>query len=428
VVGDYLYIPKFKRSFPSEQQLYKVDIATGAIADSITVLTSEQDGNTVFESIGQFTNANGETEYYLIGAPNSRITDANYKAENDSKGHMAWYTLKFTDNGISAESKTSYNLTKRMDSQISQQITYGNFFAYYDTDYEAPRIVFNGMISNKDLGISSTYYTDRLGYFLDRLMIAASMGINKTFIQINNNLYGVKSQFRFLTDQPKTTSNFLVNFAKESTEDINYGPAILNASLKQPITSLGLEGEGVRGGDAIELFTLYGNYYLIYSSEIKEDKSLFKIVKLPNWTATSPSFTDAAEMWEIPLAVADKSNADGESITAIAVETSADESGNEYADIYLYAQGQGLARYRMQEYYGEPNAVSDITVNADNATWSIDNNVLSVNTDTPSAINVYNALGACVAVSANNQINISSLASGMYIAKCGAHAYKFVIK
>jgi hypothetical protein len=82
----------------------------------------------------------------------------------------------------------------------------------------------------------------------------------------------------------------------------------------------------------------------------------------------------------------------------------------------------------MQEYYGEPNAVSDITVNADNATWSIDNNVLSVNTDTPSAINVYNALGACVAASANNQINISSLASGMYIAKCGAHAYKFVIK
>jgi hypothetical protein len=133
-------------------------------------------------------------------------------------------------------------------------------------------------------------------------------------------------------------------------------------------------------------------------------------------------------MWEIPLAVTDKSNADGESITAIAVETSADESGNEYADIYLYAQGQGLARYRMQEYYGEPNAVSDITVNADNATWSIDNNVLSVNTDTPSAINVYNALGACVAASANNQINISSLASGMYIAKCGAHAYKFVIK
>jgi hypothetical protein len=418
-----------------------VDIATGAIADSITVLTSEQDGNTVFESIGQFTNANGETEYYLIGAPNSRITDTNYKAENDSKGHMAWYTLKFTDNGISTESKASFNIASKLLAATTQQLAYGNFQPYYDTSDEYYHTFGAGLVTDKSLDLKNennnnqvqTNYTYRCGFFLDRFNIYSSNTLstsNAPLVYAPEGTYGYKFQFQFTSNIPKSTSTYLVNFAKESTSKIDYGPALIctNSNKSTTVTSLGLEGKGIRGGDAIKQFTLYNKQYIVYSSQIEDEKSTFKIVRLPKWTSTTPSFANAAEMWEIPLAVTDKSNADGESITAIAVETSADESGNEYADIYLYAQGQGLARYRMQEYYGEPNAVSDITVNADNATWSIDNNVLSVNTDTPSAINVYNALGACVAASANNQINISSLASGMYIAKCGAHAYKFVIK
>jgi hypothetical protein len=192
-----------------------------------------------------------------------------------------------------------------------------------------------------------------------------------------------------------------------------------------PLSSSIVSEDGKTVGNAITYFKFNNKYFLVYAAKVSDDTTNFKVVALPNCTDAKLSFDDAEVLWEVPFAVTDKTDSTtGENLTsACALTRVSPNNTTGCVDIFLYAQGQGLGAFRLQlDADKETNAVNDITT--DSADWSYDGSTLSAN----GAISVYNTLGARVISTADTQVDVSRLAAGIYIARCGASTYKFVVK
>lgn len=448
-IGDYLYLPKFKTEYPSAQQFYVVNAWNGTVHDPVDVLSADEFGSLPFESIGKVVNevTTDADEYFMVGAPNARIKDEKYLSAKGKTLPFAFYKLDFS-NPLNPKATLSHSgdFYKSHDYDaykvMYDNVAYGSYVALKTSsgDYR----VFGRCIPTESINVTSdlpqsvtnriTYtesvYFERMNAFADRDTIYYSPdGLYTLSTLSNRTSYAKNAQLYMPNYIGSNTNYFFANFSsgKNSTR---YVPSIVESNgymIKSitPLSSSIVSEDGKTVGNAITYFKFNNKYFLVYAAKVSDDTTNFKVVALPNCTDAKLSFDDAEVLWEVPFAVTDKTDSTtGENLTsACALTRVSPNNTTGCVDIFLYAQGQGLGAFRLQlDADKETNAVNDITT--DSADWSYDGSTLSAN----GAISVYNTLGARVISTADTQVDVSRLAAGIYIARCGASTYKFVVK
>ncbi len=448
-IGDYLYLPKFKTEYPSAQQFYVVNAWNGTVHDPVDVLSADEFGSLPFESIGKVVNevTTDADEYFMVGAPNARIKDEKYLSAKGKTLPFAFYKLDFSDPlNPKATLSHSGDFYKSHDYDaykvMYDNVSYGSYVALKTSsgDYRlfgrciptdsSVKKDWSNDINSRISNSSSLYFermdavsgSDTFKYPLDGIYLKSEL-TNWTKYAKNALLYVPN----YMKDSFTKTNYFFANFSNGGSST-RYVPSIAKCSGYQiieitPLSSSSEDGKTV--GNAITYFKFNNKYFLVYAAKVSDDTTNFKVVALPKCDDTTLSFEDAAVLWEVPFAVTDKTDSTtGENLTsACALTRVSPYNTTGCVDIFLYAQGQGLGAFRLQlDADKETNAVSDITT--DSADWSYDGNTLSAN----GAISVYNTLGARVISTADTQVDVSRLAAGIYIARCGTSTYKFVVK
>jgi hypothetical protein len=468
VYNSHIYIPKFKTEFPSAQKLYIFNAVTGEPETENGVEVEglgkdSNDGFLPFESI--LSNQVEPDNLYMVGAPNARISDESYKNNLIANPRIAWYNLDLTD---ALKPKATLFTTEYLYDEE------GIISAWDDLDKYSPlisRLSYSGFCAQRKqenyygllgCGLSSDDFTDllktyksstsdqnsinrRSSFFID-IFVNEYSNFSKAykphFIEgkviydgdDTKKKYHTKFQFQPLDENYYSLSavnfHYLINFTNKSGEsDVDYGPHLFTwrSTLKKVSNeALGLDETSQIGGDAIHHFTLNDKHYLIYASKVTSDKTFFKLVYLPDWDDSTPSLSNAQEMWQIPAEGFKVNNpTDGESITYVTTSKTT-ENDSEVVNIYLYAQGQALAAYSLKETSSNTGII-DMTADKDNIKLIIKDNYLIVSGNNDLSINIYNTLGSLVLSSLDNNIDLSKLTTGIYIAKCGSKVVKFRI-
>jgi hypothetical protein len=451
IINDgYLYIPKFKETVPSKQQLYVYNARTGEYYGLVDIegLDTEEYNMRLFEDIGRVTNGSQDT--YIMSGYNSRYYSTDYPEFLESEANRRIYFgyLDFPDpmkptvsDMISCQLLP--DLTNR--DQFMKAYTVNDFSVRYSKStgtrasetypfsYLASQ--FNDVSKYSTKGLSKSdlaYINARVGHYEEIFKYKPNSGGFQHYIASTNPV--------FTSDASFNIKNAQVNY-----NDIMFGFCIVNRSdngttLNNPVLAtsgeltksayvsdpLPLDETAIHTGNAVAVFKLNGDAYIVYASRA-DTVTRFRLVTFPNIAKFN---LDGSELlWEFPkngFETTDLTTESGENITGIAINKST-IGDYEIADIYLYAQGQGLAAYRV----GPANTTTGIldVESNDNSQvkWALTNRTLVVS-GAEQVVDIYNLQGTLVLKSQSQSIDLSDLQTGVYIARAGASVYKFILK
>jgi hypothetical protein len=430
VNNGYLYVTKFKEIFPSNQELYVYNAMTGEYIDTVEVggLDIDTYGMRLFEDLAWAVSPRGEIdpEPVLMSGWNYRPTDTeyqNYISKTDNQNVLLCAidfsnSLKPTVTDIS-EIQILPSLTTTADRSIIPLLSIndlsptisGSNSGYY-------RATANTFIdqSYKITSKSSDEIRKRTGCAVEPFKVPMITSVSKT-VFYNDALYRTKSRGIFYFSN---IFNLLTNYCDNGTEKMN--PRIMNGTVSDPLP---LDETAVHTGNAIAVFTLYDQKYIVYASRADE-VTRFRVVSFPHYD--DKTFDGSELLWELPqdgFQTTDLTAENGENITSAYVNTSTLDDGSQVADIYLYAQGQGMAMYRI-ENATITTGVENIAVTP--TTISVQGKALNIDAADGSVTSVYNMQGSLVLNSTQKHIDLSALSSGVYIARCGSQTAKFTLK
>lgn len=448
VNNGYLYVTKFKETFPSNQELYVYNAMTGEYIDTVEVggLDIDTYGMRLFEDLAWANSTRYETdslppEPVLISGWNCRPTDAEYQkyiSEEDNQV-VLMCPMDFSDplnpKAIKVDQATLVPLlTSASDRKIIPYLTINDLTPEMSNKKSGDYRVIGTSFLEPSYTIktnASTKISHRAGFFEE---IYRSDNTSKTsdYRFITNAKYRTKSR---LIHFDGSIFNILVNFCDNGSQHI--GPCILNNSCTLSTSeasvnssdisqALTLDDEtAVHTGNAIAVFTLYDQKYIVYASRADE-VTRFRVVSFPQYE--KKKFDGSELLWELPqdgFQTTDLTAENGENITSAYVNTSTLDDGSQVADIYLYAQGQGMAMYRI-ENATITTGVENIAVTP--TTISVQGKALNIDAADGSVTSVYNMQGSLVLNSTQKHIDLSALSSGVYIARCGSQTAKFTLK
>jgi hypothetical protein len=429
VNNGYLYVTKFKETFPSNQELYVYNAMTGEYIDTVEVggLDIDTYGMRLFEDMGWAfsTNTNPvDSEPVLISGWNCRPTDTEYQkyiSESDNQNVLFCALdlsepLKPTVKVVTPSPILPY-VTSKSDRNIIPYLSINDLspmiYANNPGEYRATANTFidsSYSITTK----SSEEIRNRIGCTVE---IFRGTTIFKP-VYVQDALYRTKSRGVYFFS---SIYNILTNFCDNGTEKMN--PRILYGTKMQD--PLPLDETAVHTGNAIAVFTLYDQKYIVYASRADE-VTRFRVVSFPHYD--DKTFDGSELLWELPqdgFQTTDLTAENGENITSAYVNTSTLDDGSQVADIYLYAQGQGMAMYRI-ENATITTGVENIAVTP--TTISVQGKTLNIDAADGSVTSVYNMQGSLVLNSTQKHIDLSALSSGVYIARCGSQTAKFTLK
>jgi hypothetical protein len=450
IINDgYLYITKFKEIVPSKQQLYVYNARTGEYYGLVDIegLDTEEYNMRLFEDIGRVTNGSQDT--YIMSGYNSRYYSTDYPGFLESEDNRRIYFgyLDFPD-------PMKPTVSDMMSCQLLPNLTDRDQFmnAYTVNDFSVRYSKSTGTRASETYPFSylasqfndvSKYSTDGLSKS-DLEYINARVGLNEEVFKYKPKSGGF--QHYISSSNPVFTSDASFNIKNTQViyNDIMISYSIVNRSdngttLNNPVLAadvsitslpdvsdpLPLDETAIHTGNAVAMFKLNGDAYIVYAS--RADKiTRFRLVTFPNIAKFK---LDGSELlWEFPkngFETTDLTTESGENITGIAINKST-IGDYEVADIYLYAQGQGLAAYRVGPA-SVTNGVFDIQYDNVQVSWQISDRKLYVD-GINAAVDIYNMQGALVLKSQSTTIDLSNLQTGVYIARAGASVYKFAIQ
>jgi hypothetical protein len=453
IINDgYLYITKFKEIVPSKQQLYVYNARTGEYYGLVDIegLDTEEYNMRLFEDIGRVTNGSQDT--YIMSGYNSRYYSTDYPEFLESEDNRRIYFgyLDFPDpmkptvsDMISCQLLP--DLTNR--DQFMKAYTVNDFSVRYSKStgtrasetypysYSASQFNDVSKYSTKDLSKSDLNCINaRTGLYEEIFKYKSSSGglqhytysVNLVPVFTSDASFNVKStQLVYNTSIFKTIVNRSDNGTTLNNPVLAADKSLLNSypELSDPLP---LDETAIHTGNAVAMFKLNGDAYIVYAS--RADKvTRFRLVSFPNMA--HHGFDGSELLWEFPkngFETTDLTTESGENITGIAINKST-IGDYEVADIYLYAQGQGLAAYRV----GPANTTTGIldVESNDNSQvkWALTNRTLVVS-GAEQVVDIYNLQGTLVLKSQLQSIDLSDLQTGVYIARAGASVYKFILK
>lgn len=432
----YLYIPKFKETIPSNQQLYVYNAQTGEYLGLVDVkgLDTDKYGMRLFEDIGRFKN--GSEDPFIMSGFNSRYySEQNPEFIDDVNNQVLMFGYLDFPSPLEPTVNEAYSykiMPNLKDRTFFKAYSLSDLKAQYSgsstrtSDSRVFNILGSGFYdeskytmtsSETDLKLRQNFYEER--FKVDGIN-EAHYDESDTYSFPAEGLSNVKS--KFVNYDGITIIKLLVNQSDNGSKLNN--PSILYNNKNYIYSGpLSLDETAKHTGDAIAAFQLNDLWYIVYASRADEI-TRFRLVTF----AKDKNSLDGSELlWEFPkngFQTTDLTTESGENITAITVSKSK-VNDYEVADIYLYAQGQGLAAYRVGS--AEVVAgVSDLEAANENATLSLDGHQLTVSGN--EAVDIYNAQGSLVLKSHAASIDLSGLQNGVYIARSGSSAYKFVLK
>lgn len=446
VRNGYLYIPKFKESLPSNQELYIFDAKTGEYITTAEIegLNTDAYGMRVFENI---ITTLGTDEDVLISGWNTRIEDADYKTYIAKTANQTLETvyLDFSDPlkpkaGSIVSAPVLHAITASADRAFIKSLSINDFTVVgaYSQDKGRYTLVANTLLSSSYniTSTTSSYAKNRRGFGREKFKFenyAYVKNNSKQFSAYSDDSYRLKT--RALSLKPSVSDGWMVaNFADSDSKLNNPRLIYTKGSAEGNYTAtiseqLPLDETAKHTGNAIEYFQLNGEYYLVYASRA-DDITRFTIATFPTAARdkieSNSNFDGLQVIWQVPkdgFATTDRTY-NGENITTAYVKKSTTKDGNEIADLYLYAQGQGMAAYRIGKQLIN-TGVRNIT--DENATINITGKTLTVSRMVQPSVVIYNTQGAEVLTTNQAQTDLSSLQPGLYIARCGTATRKLLL-
>jgi hypothetical protein len=426
-----LFIPKFKNEKRTAQKFYEFDALTGdkytnnADNTSLSYRSFMNIGNVVNEDTLYYVpNWNTRFDQYNDDNKKIRCSVAHYKTL--SPGTEDQLDRFFMD----ADVVVNLDNTSVPSSKFVDNVSYYDIKLIKDGD-NSYSFYANGLTSKDSYSTSSNdALKTRSGCFVERF---DATGICHDSYETNADysyVVGISGE-----DFRKKSGSAILPYTKDVYPQYilmnvcgKNAPYLIEKQSKsatlddQVITQFPIAGENT--GDAIAEFSLGEDHFVIYTS-YAGDKTIFKVVSFPGY----PSSVEGMQtLWDLPNSegfdTEGCASSNGETITSITVNKTTDEEGVEYADIYVYAQGRSLAAYRMTQSVSTTSVNSVIGSDTD-VKWLRNGEILTVSGTQLSNVEIFTVQGAKVIDSASDQVDLSSLANGVYVARCGSSVYKF---
>lgn len=428
-----LFIPKYKNGKSVKQNIYEFDALTG---DKYT-----NDADNTYRCYRSFMNignvVNADTLYYVPNW-NTRFYQGDDKDGDGKKIRCSLARYRTLNSGkedqldrfyTDADVVVNLDNTSAPSSEFVSKVSYYDIKLIKDGD-NSYSFYANGLSSKEYTADDKASLVARSGCFVERF---DATGICPASVETNADysyVVGIPGE-----DFRKKSGSAILPYTKDVYPQYilmnvcgKNAPYLIEKQSKsatlddQVISQFPIDGENT--GDAIAEFSLGEDHFVIYTS-YAGDKTIFKVVSFPGY----PSSVEGMQtLWDLPNSegfdTKDCASSNGETITSITVNKTTDEEGVEYADIYVYAQGRSLAAYRMTQSVSTTSVNSVIGSDTD-VKWLRNSEILTVSGNQLSNVEIFTVQGAKVIDSASDQVDLSSLANGVYVARCGSSVYKF---
>jgi hypothetical protein len=424
VTDGALFIPKFKEGEKSWQYFYEFNASNG---DQYVGYARHSDERCFsFVNVGKVVNS--EDKMYSLSNWNTRFTQSKETSE------IVCRLVNHRTDVSPEQLPTTLEVDVYLNKATTTLTEFIKTASYYDMklvkeDDNSYCIYANGLSSKEYTVDDKASLVARSGCFVERFDVAGLVDDSKVnadysyVVGISGEDFRKKSGSAILPYTKDVYPQYiLMNVCGKSA------PYLIEKQTKsatlddQVISQFPIAGENT--GDAIAEFSLGEDHFVIYTS-YAGDKTIFKVVSFPGY----PSSVEGMQtLWDLPNSegfdTEGCASSNGETITSITVNKTTDEEGVEYADIYVYAQGRSLAAYRMTQSVSTTSVNSIIGSDTD-VKWLRNGEILTVSGTQLSNVEIFTVQGAKVIDSASDQVDLSSLANGVYVARCGSSVYKF---
>lgn len=189
---------------------------------------------------------------------------------------------------------------------------------------------------------------------------------------------------------------------------------------------LALQGDetAARTGSTVETHKLFGRNFAAFAAKADDTGIRFRLSVLPDdkgpeqvlWDFPANSLTNKT-------LVGGKNSLTNETVSSICFVPDASQP-DLVSDLYVYGQGEGLARYRILT--GSATGVKNIT--AETATkLQMHGHIIEATGASDKAIEVFSADGRKM-LSGTGRVSLEGLHTGVYIAKCGDATLKTTVR